>query len=111
MDGWRCRIQGWAGLDPDQSEILDGHSDRHDRLTASSTRNTFLLIFVTICDAQNQPSHCNLYANVLGFIAHSLFLRILEIHLCYKGGPYLTQSVYVTSVADIHFKISLIIHV
>ncbi len=33
-------------------------------LTASSMRNTFLPIFVTICDAQNQPNHCNLYASV-----------------------------------------------
>ncbi len=33
-------------------------------LTAPSTRNMFLPIFVTISDAQNQPNHCNLYANV-----------------------------------------------
>ena len=31
------------------------------RLTASSRVNTFLLIFITICDAQIQPSSCNPY--------------------------------------------------
>ena len=34
------------------------------------------------------------YSNVFGFNAHSSFLWILKIHLRYKGGPYLTQSVY-----------------
>ena len=47
------------------------------RLTASSRRNTFLPIFVTIFDSQNHSNHCNSYANVLGFIAE-FFSMILE---------------------------------
>ena len=61
------------------------------RLTASSRRNTFLPILLTLRDAQNRPNKCNLYG--LAFIAYSSFLGIVKNCLRYKSGPYLTQSV------------------
>ena len=48
----------------DQASVLADHQIWYVprspiRLTASSRVNTFLLIFVTICDAQIRPSKCN----------------------------------------------------
>ena len=78
------------------------------KLTASSRGNMFLLILLTLRDAQNWPNKCNLYAkgfpiddiaisdsSGLASIAYSSFLGISKNCLCYKGGPYLTQSVLV----------------
>ena len=65
----------------------------HLRLTASSRVNTFLPIFVTVCDAQIQPSKCDSYSFLPKFIAHTSFLWTLQKCLRYKCVLYLTQSV------------------
>ncbi len=68
------------------------------RLTASSRVNTFLPIFITICDAQIQPSKCNPYANVFhkGPYLWIIWSGTNCIHFIYN---HFVKNVFVTKMS------------
>ncbi len=94
----------WATLPENQNQYIQTDCVKYEKYVPTDlcnylwcTKSAKPLKLICKCTISNW--------NVLGFNAHSSFLWILKIHLRYKGGSYLTQSVTSLELWMYHFII------